>query len=106
MFIKNQKKPDGDAPPECPYKKLNRIADYVYIAREKGERELKLEQCTRDSSCRRDFRILDSYWNENMGLTGVDPYFNLKRERRDYYLSKFRDKSRWKRIEKTANLKL
>ena len=60
-----------------PYKKLNRIADYVYVTQENGERELKLEQCTRDSSYWRDVGTLDSYWNANMDLTGVDPYFNL-----------------------------
>jgi glucose-1-phosphate adenylyltransferase len=60
-----------------PYKKRNRIEDYVYVTLENGERQLNLESCTRDSSYWRDVGTLDSYWNANMDLTGVDPYFNL-----------------------------
>jgi glucose-1-phosphate adenylyltransferase len=60
-----------------PYRKLNRIADYVYITSEDGGRELWLEPNTRDSSYWRDVGTLDAYWNANMDLTGVDPYFNL-----------------------------
>ena len=60
-----------------PYKQRNRIADYVYSTLENGERQLNLESCTRDSSYWRDVGTLDSYWNANMDLTGVDPYFNL-----------------------------
>jgi glucose-1-phosphate adenylyltransferase len=60
-----------------PYKKLNHIADYIYVTQENGERELRLEPCTRDSAYWRDVGTLDAYWNANMDLTGVDPYFNL-----------------------------
>jgi glucose-1-phosphate adenylyltransferase len=60
-----------------PYRRLNRIADYVYDNLENGERELRLEPCIRDSSYWRDVGTLDAYWNANMDLTGVDPYFNL-----------------------------
>lgn len=60
-----------------PYKKLNHIADYIYVTQEDGERELRHESCTRDSSYWRDVGTLDAYWNANMDLTGVDPYFNL-----------------------------
>jgi glucose-1-phosphate adenylyltransferase len=60
-----------------PYKQQNRIEDYVYNTLENGERRLNLESCTRDSSYWRDVGTLDSYWNANMDLTGVDPYFNL-----------------------------
>jgi glucose-1-phosphate adenylyltransferase len=60
-----------------PYKNQNNIEDYVYITQENGERKLNLEPWTRDSSYWRDVGTLDSYWNANMDLTGVDPYFNL-----------------------------
>jgi glucose-1-phosphate adenylyltransferase len=42
-----------------------------------GERRLQLEAHTRDSAYWRDVGSLDAYWNANMDLTGVDPYFNL-----------------------------
>jgi glucose-1-phosphate adenylyltransferase len=38
---------------------------------------LRLEPQTRDSGYWRDVGTLDAYWNSNMDLTGVDPYFNL-----------------------------
>jgi glucose-1-phosphate adenylyltransferase len=60
-----------------PYRQCNRVQDYVYETQENGERELRLEPCTRDSSYWRDVGTLDAYWNANMDLTGVDPYFNL-----------------------------
>ena len=60
-----------------PYRKSNRIEDYVYATLENGERELRLESCTRDSPYWRDVGTLDAYWNANMDLTGVDPFFNL-----------------------------
>jgi glucose-1-phosphate adenylyltransferase len=60
-----------------PYRQLNCIEDYVYDTSEEGERELRLEPCIRDSTYWRDVGTLDSYWNANMDLTGVDPYFNL-----------------------------
>lgn len=60
-----------------PYKKNNAISDYIYVTTETGERNLRLEPSTRDSGYWRDVGNLDSYWNANMDLTGVDPYFNL-----------------------------
>jgi glucose-1-phosphate adenylyltransferase len=60
-----------------PYNTKNCVEDYVYVTLEDGERRLKLESCTRDSGYWRDVGTLDSYWNANMDLTGVDPYFNL-----------------------------
>ena len=60
-----------------PYSKNNGIEDYIYVTLENGERQLKLDSCTRDSGYWRDVGTLDSYWNANMDLTGVDPYFNL-----------------------------
>ncbi len=60
-----------------PYGMQNRIEDYVYMTLENGERQLCLEPQTRDSGYWRDVGTLDAYWNANMDLTGVDPYFNL-----------------------------
>ncbi len=60
-----------------PYRQFNRIEDYVYVTLENGERELSLQPRTRDSGYWRDVGTLDAYWNANMDLTGVDPYFNL-----------------------------
>lgn len=60
-----------------PYRKNNQIEDFVYVTEEDGVRRLKMESRTRDSSYWRDVGTLDAYWNANMDLTGVDPYFNL-----------------------------
>jgi len=60
-----------------PYKKENRIADFVYTIKEDGSRVRVLDPCVRDSSYWRDVGDLDAYWNANMDLTGVDPIFNL-----------------------------
>ena len=60
-----------------PFSKENRIEDNVYVTLSDGERRLQLEPCTRDSAYWRDVGTLDAYWNANMDLTGVDPYFNL-----------------------------
>ncbi len=34
-------------------------------------------EATRDSQYWRDVGTLDAYWNANMDLTGIDPFFNL-----------------------------
>jgi glucose-1-phosphate adenylyltransferase len=60
-----------------PYGQQNRIEDLIFVTLENGEREPKLQSRTRDSSYWRDVGTLDAYWNANMDLTGVDPYFNL-----------------------------
>ena len=60
-----------------PYRQQNRIEDYIHVTLENGERQLRLEPRTRDSAYWRDVGNLDAYWNANMDLTGVDPYFNL-----------------------------
>ena len=60
-----------------PYKKENRIEDFVYKIRDDASRERVLESCVRDSAYWRDVGDLDAYWNANMDLTGVDPIFNL-----------------------------
>jgi glucose-1-phosphate adenylyltransferase len=60
-----------------PYGRNNRIEDEIYMTLKNGERQLRLEPRTRDSAYWRDVGTLDAYWNANMDLTGVDPYFNL-----------------------------
>jgi glucose-1-phosphate adenylyltransferase len=60
-----------------PYRKQNKIKDYIYVTKPDGERRLQLKSHTRDSAYWRDVGNLDAYWNANMDLTGVDPFFNL-----------------------------
>jgi glucose-1-phosphate adenylyltransferase len=60
-----------------PYGKQNQIEDMIFVTLDNGEREPRLQSRTRDSSYWRDVGTLDAYWNANMDLTGVDPYFNL-----------------------------
>jgi glucose-1-phosphate adenylyltransferase len=60
-----------------PYKKQNRIADRIFTTDEEGNRSEVLEERARDSGYWRDVGTLDAYWNANMDLTGVDPYFNM-----------------------------
>ena len=60
-----------------PFQQQNIIEDYVYDTLENGERKLRLEPRTHDSSYWRDVGTLDEYWNANMDLTGLDPSFNL-----------------------------
>jgi len=60
-----------------PYRRLNKIQDYIHMVGEDGVRRLQLVDGTRDSQYWRDVGTLDAYWNANMDLTGVDPFFNL-----------------------------
>ncbi len=60
-----------------PYRRLNSISDNVRMADPDGVRRLRLEEKTRDSQYWRDVGTLDAYWNANMDLTGIDPFFNL-----------------------------
>jgi len=60
-----------------PYGQRNLVQDYITVTLEDGEREPRLETRVRDSAYWRDVGTLDAYWNANMDLTGVDPYFNL-----------------------------
>jgi len=59
------------------FRQQNVIEDYVYDTLENGERRLRLESRTPDSSYWRDVGTLDAYWNANMDLTGLNPSFNL-----------------------------
>lgn len=60
-----------------PFRRENRIPDVVITLDEKGERREVVQENTRDAGYWRDVGTLDAYWNANMDLTGVDPYFNL-----------------------------
>ena len=60
-----------------PYSRCNRIQEIVSVTFEDGGRGERLEPRTRDSNYWRDVGTLDAYWNANMDLTGVDPFFNL-----------------------------
>ncbi len=59
-----------------PYRMNNRIEEEVTRINPDGKRATFIETA-RDSGYWRDVGTLDSYWNANMDLTGVDPYFNL-----------------------------
>ncbi len=59
------------------YRKANRIRDYVHEVDDRGVRRSRIEEPTRDSGYWRDVGTIDAYWNANMDLTGVEPFFNL-----------------------------
>jgi glucose-1-phosphate adenylyltransferase len=60
-----------------PYRRNNKIKDIFFYTDEDGVRRGSIMDKVRDSEYWRDVGALDSYWNANMDLTGVDPYFNL-----------------------------
>jgi glucose-1-phosphate adenylyltransferase len=60
-----------------PYRRENKISDVIFYTDEHGERREKVVDSLRDSEYWRDVGNLDAYWNANMDLTGVDPYFNM-----------------------------
>ncbi len=64
-----------------PFRRLNTISDYIYTLGKDERRELTFVEKTRDSTYWRDVGTLDAYWNANMDLTGVDPFFNLYGQR-------------------------
>jgi glucose-1-phosphate adenylyltransferase len=59
-----------------PYRRENKIEDVIYYTDEDGERR-EAVKTIRDSAYGRDVGTLDSYWNSNMDMTGVNPYFNM-----------------------------
>ncbi len=60
-----------------PYRRENRIEEVVFFTDEGGSRaELPMEVAP-DSGYWRDVGSLDAFWNANMDLTGLSPYFNL-----------------------------
>ena len=60
-----------------PYRRENKIKDAFSFTDADGVRKESVTEKVRDSEYWRDVGTLDSYWNANMDLTGVDPYFNL-----------------------------
>ena len=62
------------------YAKENKIEDFVVEVKE-GRRQKVLVARTRDSSYWQDVGNIDSYYEANMDLVGVDPFFNLYGER-------------------------
>lgn len=62
------------------YEKENRIEDFVVEVKE-GRRQKILVDRIRDSSYWKDVGTIDSYYEANMDLVGVDPLFNLYGER-------------------------
>ncbi|MBW1780573.1 MAG: glucose-1-phosphate adenylyltransferase [Deltaproteobacteria bacterium] len=60
-----------------PYRRENKIRDIIQYTDEEGILREKRVDHARDSSYWRDVGTLDAYWNANMDLTGVDPYFNM-----------------------------
>ena len=60
-----------------PYRRENKIPDIIAYTDTKGIRREKMVDSIRDSAYWRDVGTVDSYWNANMDLTGVDPYFNM-----------------------------
>ena len=59
-----------------PYRRENKIEDVIYYTDEDGVRR-EAVKTIRDAGYWRDVGTLDSYWNANMDMTGVDPYFNM-----------------------------
>lgn len=60
-----------------PYRRENRIEDVVFFTDEGGSRaELPMEVAP-DSGYWRDVGNLDAFWNANMDLCGLTPFFNL-----------------------------
>ncbi|MDR1045694.1 MAG: glucose-1-phosphate adenylyltransferase [Candidatus Adiutrix sp.] len=60
-----------------PYRRENRIKDVVFFTDEGGSRaELPMEAAP-DSGYWRDVGHLDAFWNANMDLCGLTPFFNL-----------------------------
>jgi len=60
-----------------PYRRENKIEDVVFFTDEGGSRaELPMEVAP-DSGYWRDVGSLDAFWNANMDLCGLTPFFNL-----------------------------
>ncbi|MDR1110523.1 MAG: glucose-1-phosphate adenylyltransferase [Deltaproteobacteria bacterium] len=60
-----------------PYRRENRIEEVVFFTDEGGSRAERPVEVAPDSGYWRDVGNLDSYWNSNMDLCGLSPYFNL-----------------------------
>jgi glucose-1-phosphate adenylyltransferase len=62
------------------FARMNRIEDYMVEVQD-GRRSKVMVERTRDSSYWRDVGDIDSYYEANMDLIGVDPLFNLYTEK-------------------------
>ena len=60
-----------------PYRRENKIKDVVFFTDEGGSRAEKPMEVTPDSGYWRDVGNLDAFWNANMDLCGLTPFFNL-----------------------------
>jgi glucose-1-phosphate adenylyltransferase len=60
-----------------PYRRENRIEELVFFTDEEGVRAERPVEVAPDSGYWRDVGNLDAYWNANMDLCGLTPYFNL-----------------------------
>jgi glucose-1-phosphate adenylyltransferase len=60
-----------------PYRRENRIEEVVFFTDDEGSRAVKPVEAAPDSGYWRDVGNLDAYWNANMDLCGITPFFNL-----------------------------
>jgi glucose-1-phosphate adenylyltransferase len=60
-----------------PYRRENKIEEVVFFTDEEGVRAERPVEVAPDSGYWRDVGNLDAYWNANMDLCGLTPYFNL-----------------------------
>ncbi|MDR2613571.1 MAG: glucose-1-phosphate adenylyltransferase [Deltaproteobacteria bacterium] len=60
-----------------PYRRENRIEEVVFFTDSEGSRAAAPAEVAPDSGYWRDVGNLDAYWNANMDLTGLTPFFNL-----------------------------
>ncbi|MDR1658643.1 MAG: glucose-1-phosphate adenylyltransferase [Deltaproteobacteria bacterium] len=60
-----------------PYRRENKIEEVVFFTDEEGSRAEKPVEVAPDSGYWRDVGNLDAYWNANMDLCGLAPFFNL-----------------------------
>ncbi|KXS55709.1 MAG: glucose-1-phosphate adenylyltransferase [Candidatus Adiutrix intracellularis] len=60
-----------------PYRRKNHIEDVVFFTGEEGSRAERPMATAPDSGYWRDVGNLDAYWNANMDLCGLTPFFNL-----------------------------
>ncbi len=60
-----------------PYRRENKIEDVVFFTDTGGSRAELAAEVAPDSAYWRDVGNLDAYWNANMDLCGLNPFFNL-----------------------------
>ncbi|MDR2142547.1 MAG: glucose-1-phosphate adenylyltransferase [Deltaproteobacteria bacterium] len=60
-----------------PYRRENHIEEVVFFTDAEGSRAELPVEVAHDSGYWRDVGNLDAYWNANMDLCGLEPFFNL-----------------------------